>query len=55
MKKYNVHFCGYYGYDVEVEAENEEQAEVLADKIFEDADPNEFIFEAARPDIWEVD
>lgn len=55
MAKYNVHFTGFYGYDVEVEAENEEQAERLADAIFDEVDPNEFFFEAEHPDIWEVE
>lgn len=38
MKKYNVHFMGYYSYDIEVEAENKEKAYKKAEEIEADGD-----------------
>lgn len=54
MAKYRVHFIGYYGYDVEIEANNEEEARELATPIFENADANDFYFENDGADIFEV-
>lgn len=53
MAKYTVHFMGYYGYDVTVEAGNEEEAKEKARPIFEDADPSDFFFESNGTDVWE--
>ena len=53
MNMYTVHFSGYYGYDVEVEAENEEQAKIVATPIFEDADSEDFIFIPDAIDVME--
>lgn len=36
--KYAVHYSGYYGYDVVVDAENEDDARELAD-LMEETDP----------------
>lgn len=44
MKEYQVHFEGYYSYDVKVKAEDENEARIHAEDIFEDADANEFMF-----------
>lgn len=33
MKKYKVHFMGYYSYDVEIEAENKDEAYKKAEEI----------------------
>lgn len=52
--KYNVHFMGYYGYDVEVEANSEDEAEDKATAIFEETNANEFFFESNGVDIWEI-
>lgn len=53
MKKYTVHFMGFYGYDVEVEAETEDEARELAEPIFEEADVRDFFFESNGTDVWE--
>ena len=53
MAKYIVHFMGYYGYDVAVEADNEDEAKEKAQPIFDDADANDFFFESNGTDIWE--
>lgn len=52
MKKYIVHYSGYYGYDVEVVAENEAEAEIEADAIFDEVDPSDFWFEPSPVDIY---
>lgn len=38
MKKYNVHFMGYYSYDMEIEAENRDEAYKKAEEIEADGD-----------------
>lgn len=53
MKKYTVHFSGYYGYNVDVDANNEEEALEKASDIFDEVDPNEFVFECSQPDVME--
>lgn len=53
MAKYTVHFSGYYGYTVDVEAENKEEALAKAEAVYVDVDPREFAFEEEQPDIWE--
>ena len=53
MKKYNVHYMGYYGYDVVVEAENEEEARDIADGY--EPEECEYYYEAETPDVWEAD
>ena len=54
MKKYTVHFSGYYGYDVNVEAENEEDAIAKAEPIFEETDDiSGFTFEPESTDVFE--
>ena len=52
--KYNVHYSGYYAYNIEVEAENEEEASLKAAEIFENVSANEFTFEATQEEVWEV-
>lgn len=52
-KKYTVHFSGYYGYDVDVEAKDKEQAEELAESIFEEVDPSKFYFENGITEVFE--
>ena len=52
-KKYTVHFSGYYGYDVDVEAKDKEQAEILAQSIFENVEPNKFYFENGITEVFE--
>jgi ribosome maturation factor RimP len=54
MKKYSVHFSGYYAYDVDVEAENEEEAQEKAESIIENVEPNDFYFENGQTDVWET-
>ena len=51
--KYTVHYSGYYGYDVNVEANDEEEARRLADEIFDNTDANKFLFEAEEVDVTE--
>ena len=53
MPKYNVHYSGYYAYDIEVEADDMVDALEKADLIFDDTDPNEFVFEPSPTDMWE--
>ena len=55
MKKYEVHFEGFYGYDIEVEAENEEVARNKAEILFDEADANEFMFIPNGVDVMEED
>ena len=55
MPKYNVHFSGYYAYNIEVEAKDEDEASWKAAELFEDVDPNEFVYEPTQEEIWEVD
>lgn len=59
MKNYTVHFMGYYGYDVEVEAEDVNEARLKADEVFDNLSNEEFcngaIFESNGYDIWEND
>ena len=59
MKSYTVHYMGYYGYDVTVEAEDVNEARVKADGVFENLSNKEFCdgayFENHTPDIWEND
>ena len=38
MKKYNVHFMGYYSYDMEIEAENKDEAYKKAEEIEAEGD-----------------
>ena len=52
-KKYSVHFSGYYGYDVDVEAKDKVQAEELAQSIFEEVEPNKFYFENGITEVFE--
>ena len=52
--KYNVHYSGYYAYNIKVEAENEEEASIKAAEIFENTSASEFTFEATQEDVWEV-
>lgn len=56
--KYRVHFMGYYGYDIDVEADNEDEAKEKADKIFCDLSDEEFCrdvyFESNGTDVWEI-
>ena len=52
-KKYSVHFSGYYGYDVDVEAKDKEHAEELAQSIFENVNPNKFYFESGTTEVFE--
>ena len=40
--KYNVHFMGYYGYDIEVEANNKNEAHEKADALFCNLSNEEF-------------
>lgn len=54
MKTYNVHFSGYYGYDIKVEAEDEDEAIDKAAEIFEEVPASEFDFEATQEEVWEV-
>ena len=54
MKTYNVHFSGYYGYDIKVEAESEEEAIDKATELFEEVPASELNFEAAQEDVWEI-
>lgn len=51
--KYNVHYSGYYGYTITVEASSREEAEAKADKAFENVSANEFDFEPSPTDVWE--
>lgn len=57
--KYNVHFMGYYGYDVEVEANSRDEAHTKADEIFCDLSNEEFCngayFEDNGVEIMEVE
>ena len=53
MNKYTVHFAGYYGYDVKVEANSEEEAKEKARPIFEEANANDFWFEDNGADVFE--
>lgn len=54
MAKYTVHFSGYYGYNVDVEANDEFEAEAKAEKIFDNVSANEFDFEPSPTDVWEA-
>lgn len=54
IKKYTVHFMGYYGYDIEVEAESEEEAIIKATPIFDEADVRNFNFVSNGTDVWEL-
>ena len=57
--KYNVHFMGYYGYDIKVEANSKDEAHAKADGIFCNLSNEEFcneaIFEDNGVEIEEVD
>ena len=53
--KYSVHFMGYFGYTVEVEANSEEEAERLATPIFEETDAREFDLTPNGTDVWKCD
>ncbi len=52
-KEYLVHLSGCFGYDVYVEAENEEEAEELAETELETADPRDFSFDCANVEVFE--
>ncbi len=54
MKKYNVHFNGYWKCDLMVSADNEEDAYKKAFNKFCDTPVDEFWFENGKTDIWEV-
>lgn len=54
MTKYNVHFMGFYSYDVEVEAENEDEAKALAYNKFDNANPSDFTFENNDADVFSI-
>lgn len=51
IKKYNVHFSGYFGYDVTVRAINEDEAMDIAQRLYENAPMNQFIFELENAEI----
>ena len=52
IMRYTVHYSGYYGYDVDVEASDENEAKQIADAIFdEEEDMSTFTF---IPDFVEV-
>lgn len=53
MNKYKVHFSGYYGYDITVNAEDENQAIHRATNAFDDEDANNFWFENENIDVIE--
>jgi len=53
MKKYNVHYTGYYGYDVIVEAESEEKAKEIAEMY--EANEKDYYYEPNGVDVWEAD
>ena len=53
MKKWNVHYMGYYGYDVVVEAENEEEAKRKAEPIFGNTSADKYTFIPDGVDVWE--
>ena len=53
--KYNVHFSGYYAYNIEVEAKSEEEARDKAEKIFWDVPLEDMTFEPSPEDIWEIE
>ena len=55
MKKYNVHFTGYYGYDVVVEAENEDEAKEIAEEYEHDEDDYYYQSNRGGTDVWEAD
>ena len=59
MTSYTVHYMGYYGYDVKVEAEDVNEARLKADEVFDNLSNKEFCvgayFEHHTPDIWEND
>ena len=40
--KYNVHFMGYYGYDIKVEADSKDEAMDKADALFCNLSNEEF-------------
>lgn len=44
-RKYLVHYSGYYSYEVEVEASDEDEAREIADQMHDEADPADFWFE----------
>ena len=52
MAKWNVHYSGYYAYDVEVEANTEDEAIEKADG-YEPID-EEYKYEPDRTEAWEV-
>ena len=52
--KYNVHYSGYYAYNIEVDAENEDEASKKAAEIFDTVPADEFTFESTQEEIWEV-
>lgn len=52
--KYNVHFNGYYAYDIEVEAEDRETAREKAQVLFEDVPLEEYVFECEPESVWEI-
>ena len=53
MKKYNVHFMGYYSYDVIVEAENEDDAKMIAEGHAPKDDDYHYVPSGA--DVWEAE
>lgn len=51
--RYTVHYSGYYGFDIEVEAKGKEEAEEKADRIFDDVEPEDYIYDPAPTDVIE--
>lgn len=51
--KYNVHFMGYYCYDVVVEAKNKDEAREIAEQYTPTYD--EYDYQSNGTDIWEAD
>lgn len=52
MKKYNVHFTGWYCYDVVVEAEDEDEAEAIAASY--EPSESDICYEPGNADVWET-
>lgn len=52
-KLYRVHFMGYYGYDVDVLAEDEDEAKEIAEPISWDAKLEDYYYESNGSDVWE--
>ena len=55
LGKYTVHFEGFYGYDIQVIADTETDARLMAQDIFEETDANEFLFTNNGVEVFEED